>query len=234
MKIACGYLNQASIENIGGYGKKSILFNENSSSYEGLIKAVSITPKKDEKKSYLGYQFAIPKPKILAIVNFDQFKFQVKKEDLRSNGIYFFDSIPAKKDFDFILINDNPQEIEKLILEKANFPIRTICYTNNNNQFSENQKIITIINDDILNEIKKIVNAKELINYIYTLWIRLKYRINKDNRFNLVLNPFDNDSGTLEKNMREVIEQNAIEENELKKPDCFKVDFEKGVSTNQI
>jgi len=210
MKIAVGYLNQTPLSKIGDDGE-SICFEEDkrNNTYSGLIKAISCNSDRNKKNGHLAYQFAIPKPKILAIIGFKEDDFKVDKNNLKSRGIYFFDTPPAKKDFDFFLINGKCDKIDDEIKNMSSFPIRTICFSDNinsKNGFRFVKRISQIKN------IKEASDSDELINIIYETWIKLNYDCNEQEKWMLKINPFDANTGSMERDIKTFIEEKAINE----------------------
>jgi len=122
IRISAGYLLKKDYSEIGLGGETILFEEEDNNTLSGIIKAASIDSLDNGGKKYLGYCFAIPKPKeLLFIGDWSDVKKDVK-EAAGSFGIHFSDQIfnenqmPHERDFNFIIF-----EGKKFTQELTNF-----------------------------------------------------------------------------------------------------------------
>ena len=115
MRISAGYLLKKQHDEIG-LGKENILFNEEVTTFSGIIKVDTVPVNGNE---YLGYRFAIYRPKeVLFIGTWADIKKE-KKELAFKYGVQFKNEMPyAERDYNFILFDGETFEREFSNFEK--------------------------------------------------------------------------------------------------------------------
>lgn len=106
MKIAAGYLQKKSIEEIGKEGKEVL----------DIIKAVAV---KNNDKYHLGYTFKIFKPKEVLIITNNNIDDD-KKDKLKKLSVYIDKELPKICDYEFCVINDENNDLVEGIKEISN------------------------------------------------------------------------------------------------------------------
>lgn len=103
MRVSAGYLLKKDYSDIG-FGRDDVLFEEKGNSFSGIIKAEAI---EINGKKYLGYRFAVPKPKELLFIGKWSDLKEKGEEDAKRCGIWFHKHIPPERDYNFIIFEGN-------------------------------------------------------------------------------------------------------------------------------
>ncbi|MGD2086352.1 MAG: hypothetical protein PVH61_09235 [Candidatus Aminicenantes bacterium] len=105
MRVSAGYLLKKDYSEIG-FGGDELIFKEKDNSFSGIIRADVI---KKSGKKYLGYLFAVPKPKeLLFLGEWSDLKKEKGEEDAKRCGIWFNKNVlPEERDYNFIIFEGN-------------------------------------------------------------------------------------------------------------------------------
>lgn len=103
MRVSAGYLLKKDYGDIG-FGGDRVLFKEKGNSFSGIITADAI---EIGGKKYLGYRFAVPKPKELLFIGKWSDLKEKGEEDANRCGIWFHDHIPPERDYNIIIFEGN-------------------------------------------------------------------------------------------------------------------------------
>ncbi len=173
MKIAVGYLNWKSIEEISDRGER-LLFKDNGSdvngNHSGILRA---TTTKDDNTKRLTYEFAIPRPKEVLIVGHKN--DELPKEKLRHYSIYFEDDIHEKRlDYEFMVLDCSENKCYDKN-EIAKLPARLFLVADNSINSDIDVVAVRLNTDEFKNQIEKLVKDEKDGDENFKLWLYSKW-----------------------------------------------------------
>lgn len=189
MKISVGYLNMKSLKEIGGEGKK-IVFNNENNNYEGLIRAIAKEVKK--KEYYLGYQFSIPMPMELLIIDKNSNFTQEQIEKAKEFSVDVKKTLPPKLNYEMILFLEEEENVEDYVIGGI-LPLKVLWITEKKISSNRIKKITKNEWETLKNIIKKDKGWEDLKIELYYKWIVYFYLNDIEKKLNILIDPHGDD-----------------------------------------